>query len=70
MAVLIAIVLAIFSFIAGAAGKKGVALAFGVASILTFIYWLQSGPGFALLDWLDNPTGPEIPDSVPIPGRE
>jgi hypothetical protein len=70
MVVLIAIGLALFSFIAGAAGKRGVALAFGVASILTFIYWLQSGPGFTFLDWMDNPTGPELPDSVHIPGRE
>lgn len=70
MVVLIAIGLALFSFIAGKAGKKGFALAFGVVSILTFIYWLQSGPGFAFLDWMDNPTGPELPDSVPIPGRE
>lgn len=69
MIVVIAVGLAIFSFIAGAAKKKGIALAFGLASMLTFIYWLQTGPGFAFLDWTENPTGPEIPDSVPIPGR-
>ena len=24
----------------------------------------------AAADWLINPSGPDIPDSVPIPGRE
>lgn len=70
MVVLIAIGLAILSFIAAAAGKRGFSLMFGVLSMLTFIYWLQTGPGFAFLDWTENPTGPELPDSVPIPGRE
>jgi len=62
-----AILLAIFAFIAKS--KKGIALTAGILSILCFVTWLQTGPGFAILDWMDNPTGPTIPDSVPIPGR-
>lgn len=68
--VILAVVLAIMSFIAGSAKKKGFALMFGILSMLTFIYWLQSGPGFAFLEWGENPTGPEIPDNIPIPGQE
>lgn len=69
MILLIAVGLAIVSIIAGKAGKKGVGPMFGLLSILTFIYWLQSGPGFAFLDWTENPTGPELPDNIPIPGK-
>lgn len=69
MLVIVAIVLAIVSFIAGAAGKKAVSIGFGLLAGLTFIIWLKSGPGFSFLDWMDNPTGPEIPDNIPVPGR-
>jgi hypothetical protein len=70
LAVGIAVILAIFARIAVGAGKKGVGIAFGIASFLTFIYWLNTGPGHDFLNWIENPTGPEIPDTVRIPGQE
>lgn len=63
-----AVALGIFAFIAKS--KKGISLTAGILAILCLITWFDSGPGHGILDWIDNPTGPEIPDSVPIPGRE
>lgn len=56
MAVVIAIVLAVLSAISGKAGMKFVSKATGLAAILVFIGWLASGPGFALLEWINNPS--------------
>jgi len=67
--VLIAIILAVVSMISLGAGKKTFGLGCGIAAILVFITWLNSGPGHAFIDWFENPTGPEIPDNIPIPGQ-
>jgi hypothetical protein len=58
--------LAVFSIIAFKAGKKGVGFTFGIISILVFIGWLASGPGFAILDF--DPGNVDVPDNIPIPG--
>jgi len=62
----IAIGLAVFSIIAFKAGKKGVGFTFGIISMLVFIGWLSSGPGFAILDF--DPGNVDVPDNIPIPG--
>jgi len=57
MGIFIIIVLAaVCSIIAGKAGKKGWSLLFGIGSILGFIWWLDSGPGHAFVDWLQDPS--------------
>ena len=63
----LAIALALFSLIAGAAKYKGISKVCGVAALLAFVAWLASGPGFALLKWLDNPSV-DVPENIPIPG--
>ena len=61
MMVLIAIALAVFAFLAASAGMKTFAKFLGIAAFLTFVGWLASGPGWAVLGWIENPSGPEIP---------
>jgi hypothetical protein len=63
----IAAILAIFSIICFKAGKKGFGLTAGIVSILVFITFLRSGPGFELLDWMNDPSV-DVPDNIPIPG--
>jgi len=67
LALLIAIGLGVFSMIAFKAGKKGVGMTFGIISMLLLIGWLASGPGFAILDFVDDPKV-DVPDNIPIPG--
>jgi len=59
--VLIALGLALFAGLASSAGYKTFGKLLGVAAFLTFVGWLASGPGWAVLDWFENPQGPEIP---------
>lgn len=61
MALLIAGALAVFATLAASAGYKKFGMLLGVAAFLTFIGWLASGPGWVVLDWIDNPQGPDIP---------
>lgn len=61
MAVLIALALALFAGLAAKAGYKTFARLLGVAAFLTFMGWLASGPGWVVLDWIENPQGPDIP---------
>lgn len=61
MAVLIALALALFAGLAAKAGMKTFSKLLGLAAFLTFIGWLASGPGWEVLDWINNPTGPDIP---------
>ena len=58
---MIALALAVFAFLASSAGMKTFAKLLGVAAFLTFVGWLASGPGWAVLDWINNPSGPDIP---------
>jgi hypothetical protein len=67
LVLVIAIVLAIFSVICFKAGKKGFGFTAGIISFLVFIAFLRSGPGFALLDWMNDPSV-NVPDNIPIPG--
>lgn len=62
----LAVLFGIFSMIAGSAKKKGFSLTFGILAMLSLITWFNM---IGVLAWLDNPTGPEIPDNIPIPGR-
>lgn len=62
----LALLFGIFSMIAGAAKKRGFSLTFGILAMLSLITWFNM---IGVLAWLDNPTGPEIPDNIPIPGR-
>lgn len=61
MAVLIAIALALFAGLAAKAGMKTFAKLLGLAAFLAFVGWLAAGPGWTVLDWINNPQGPEIP---------
>ena len=56
MAVVIALVFAFFAFLAGRAKMSKVAKLFAAISLLTFIGWLASGPGFAILNWIQSPS--------------
>lgn len=56
MPVLIALALAVFCFLAKKAGYKLIGNVLGVIAILTFIGWLASGPGEAILNWINNPS--------------
>lgn len=60
MVVLIALGLAVFAFLASSAGMKTFAKVLGVASFLAFVGWLASGPGWAVLDWIENPKPPAV----------
>jgi hypothetical protein len=55
MSVLIAIMLAILSFIAAKVGMKLVSRVFGIVAFLVFVSWLASGPGGAIIDWIRDP---------------
>lgn len=59
--VLITLGLAVFAFLASGAGYKTFAKFLGVVAFLTFVGWLASGPGWVVLDWINNPSGPELP---------
>lgn len=61
MMAIIAAALAVFATLAASAGMKTFAKFLGLAAFLTFVGWLASGPGWAVLNWIDNPTGPELP---------
>jgi hypothetical protein len=61
MAIFVALVLAVFATLAASAGYKKFGMLLGVAAFLTFMGWLAGGPGSAVLDWIDNPSGPDIP---------
>lgn len=63
----LALLFGLFSIIAGGAKKRGISLTFGILAMLSLITWFND---IGVLPWLDNPTGPEIPDNIPIPGRE
>lgn len=67
MLIVIAVVLAIFAGLAKSAKMNGVAKFAGIAAFLVFIGWLASGPGFAMLDFVKNPSV-NVPDNIPIPG--
>lgn len=69
MLVIAAIILAVLSFVAAKAGYKGVSKLFGILGLMTFIGWLASGPGFAILDFFENPSAPDLPDNIPVPGQ-
>jgi hypothetical protein len=58
---LIAIILGVCAIIASKAGMKRFAKFLGLIGIITFIYWLASGPGFTALDWLEDPKV-DVPD--------
>jgi hypothetical protein len=64
--IVVALILAAISIIAFKAGKKGVGFTFGIISFLTFIIFLRSGPGFALLDFINDPSV-DVPDYIPLP---
>lgn len=68
MALLFALLLAIFSTICFKAGKKGFGLTSGVVAVLLFIGWLHSGPGFAILEWFNDPSV-DVPDNIHVPGQ-
>lgn len=56
MAALIALILAVFSFIAGKAGMKLISRIAAWTAALVFIGWLASGPGPAIIEWFQNPS--------------
>lgn len=56
MPALIALVLAVLAFIASKAGMKLVSKIFAVLSLLVFVGWLASGPGEAILNWINDPS--------------
>ena len=56
MAVAVAVVFAILAGIAKKAKMDKVSKAFGLIAFLTFMGWLASGPGFALLNWINSPS--------------
>lgn len=64
-----AIILGVLSFIAAKAGYKGVSKVFGILGLLTFMTWLATGPGFVILDFFENPSAPDLPDNIPVPGQ-
>lgn len=70
MAILIAILLAIFSFIAKKADYKLVSRVLGVSAFLVFVGWLASGPGFAIVEFFQDPSTVKVnvPDNIPLPG--
>jgi len=55
MPVLISIVLAVFAGIAAKAGMKLVSKVMGFVAFLVFVGWLASGPGEAILNWVNDP---------------
>lgn len=69
MGILIAVlVLAILAYIAKKAGMGKAAKFFGGAAVLAFIWWLSTGPGFTVLNWIEDPAV-DVPDQIPIPGQ-
>jgi len=67
LVLIVAVAFAVFSIICFKAGKKGFGWSAGIIAMLVFVTWLRSGPGFAFLDFLNNPSV-NVPDNIPIPG--
>lgn len=61
------IVFVAIAWVSKKAGKGTVAFFFGAAAFIAFIAWLATGPGFAFLDWGNNPDLPAPPE-IDVPG--
>lgn len=59
-----AVIFAILAFVAGS--YKGISRIFALIAFVSFIVWLGTGPGFSLLNWLNDPSVP-TPD-IDVPG--
>ena len=64
----LAVAIIIFGLIAWFARGNPIGKFFGALTFLSFIAFLFLGPGPAMVGWLDNPSGPSIPDNIPLPG--